>query len=332
MSKRSQTRLPDFRNLGVILRSFLLVEGGAYLVLLTTEAGFGDASKAFVDTGVLREPVLLVAMASLFGMSPLLGRLSYRLGVFLVLVLVFVSGLLVHAGYGYWLAVEMAGGAVRTGLLATAMAGVMLAYFNCRYRILSPALSEARLMALQARIRPHFLFNSLNTVLGLMREDARKAEQVLENLAELYRALLSEAGTLVPLAKELELARAYTEIEMMRLGDRLRVNWQCQESALDALVPPLILQPLLENAVYHGVEPAESGGEVGVAIFLKGDQLNLVMRNPCAAPSQRQAGNRMALENIRERLDLHFDAEAEMSSYRAGDEFVVQIRMPYKHA
>ncbi|TCJ14771.1 hypothetical protein EZJ19_09320 [Parasulfuritortus cantonensis] len=100
---------------------------------------------------------------------------------------------------------------------------------------------------------------------------------------------------------------------------------------MDALVPPLIVQPLLENAVYHGVEPCESGGEVNVAIFLRGDQLNLVMRNPCAAQSRRQGGNRMALNNIRERLDLHFDAEAEMSAYRSGGEFVVQIRMPYRH-
>ena len=186
-------------------------------------------------------------------------------------------------------------------------------------------------MALQSRIRPHFLFNSLNTVLGLMRSEPQLAETVLENLAELYRALLSESGVLSRLEREIALARAYTEIEVTRLGSRLTVNWQCQGVPFDALVPPFVLQPLLENAVYHGVEPSEAGGVVNVTIFLKGDQLNLVVRNPCESPSHRQSGNRMALTNIRERLALHFDAEAEMSAYEAGGEFVVQIRMPYKH-
>jgi len=109
------------------------------------------------------------------------------------------------------------------------------------------------------------------------------------------------------------------------------VNWQYQGAPLDALVPPLIIQPLLENAVYPGVEPSESGGAVNVTIFMKGEQVNLVVRNPCDSPAQRRSGNRMALDNIRERLALHFDAEAEMSAYEAGGEFVVQIRIPYKH-
>jgi two-component system sensor histidine kinase AlgZ len=331
MSKPLAVNLPDFRNLGVLLRCLLLVEGGAFLFVLASEPGWLEAILAFMEAGIMREPILLGSIALLSALSPYLARVSYRSGVTWALTLVFVVGALGHFFFLYWLPVGLAGSPFRTGLLSLCSAGFVLAYFNWRHHALSPALSEARLMALQARIRPHFLFNSLNTVLGLIRTEPRRAESVLENLAELYRALLSEVGALVPLAREVELARAYAEIEVMRLGERLHVNWQCQDAALDALVPPLILQPLLENAVYHGVEPAESGGEVSVAIFLNGDQLNLVMRNPCATLSQRQGGNRMALDNIRERLDLHFDAEAEMSTYKAGDEFVVQIRMPYKH-
>jgi len=176
------------------------------------------------------------------------------------------------------------------------------------------------------------LFNSLNTVLGLMRSEPRRAETVLENLSELFRASMAEASALAPLAKELELARSYAEIEAVRLGGRLTVDWQCQNAPLDALVPPLILQPLLENAVYHGIEPAAGGGTVSVTIFVRGDQLNLVVRNPVHHLRERRSGNRMALENIRERLDLHFDAEAALRAYESGDEFVVQIRMPYRRA
>jgi two-component system sensor histidine kinase AlgZ len=332
MRRNPPSPFPDFRNLGVILRALVLVEGGAFFVALANATGWRQAIDDFANSGLLREPVLLVAVGLLALLSPVLSRQRYRHGVLGVLFLVFGVSVGGHMVFESLLTLERSGGAFRTGLIAIFAAACVLGYFNWRYQVLSPALSEARLIALQARIRPHFLFNSLNTVLGLIRSEPKQAETVLENLAELYRALLAEAGSLVTLAKELELAKGYAEIEVIRLGDRLRVNWQCQESALDALVPPLILQPLLENAVYHGVEPAEAGGEVGVTIFLKGDQLNLVMRNPCTSPSQRQGGNHMALENIRERLDLHFDAEAELSTHKAGGEFVVQIRMPYRRA
>lgn len=331
MRKTFPPDIPDFRNLGVILRCIVLVEGLALLVVFIQAPGLVAALRVFAGGGLLREPVLLAATAAMYLLSPLMVRVSYRQGVAVVLATAFAVGMIMHLLFEHLLALALDGSAFHSGGVAMLSAAAVLAYFNWRHRALSPALSEARLMALQARIRPHFLFNSLNTVLGLMRSEPRQAETVLENLAELYRALLSEAGTLVTLAKELELARRYAEIEAIRLGDRLRVNWQCQDAALDALVPPLILQPLLENAVYHGVEPAESGGEVGVAIAVEGDQLRLVMRNPCMATAPRQGGNRMALDNIRERLALHFDAEAEMSTYRSGDEFVVQIRMPYRH-
>jgi two-component system sensor histidine kinase AlgZ len=222
-------------------------------------------------------------------------------------------------------------GDIRVAAMALVLSAAVLFYFNWRYRVLSPALSEARLFALQARIRPHFLFNSLNTVLGLIRAEPRQAETVLENLSELFRALMSESQILVPLAKEIALAKAYLEVEAIRLGGRLSVNWQCQSAPQDALVPPLMLQPLLENAVYHGIEPAEAGGEVNVTIFAKDKHIHLVVRNPVCPGRERRSGNRMALNNIRERLDLHFDADASMRYYEAGDEFVVQIRMPYKH-
>lgn len=325
---RTLVPLPDFTNMGVLLRTAVIVEGTRLLVVLTTSGGsLGNAVLDSLVGGGMYECVLLSTLFVLFAFSSRINRLTYKLGSFAIVLATQSITMVWHVLFGatgdfrWW----------QEGALAILLPVLVLWYFNWRYHALSPALSEARLMALQARIRPHFLFNSLNTVLSLIRGEPKRAEAVLENLAELYRALLSEVGALVPLARELELAHGYAEIEAIRLGERLRVQWQCQDAALDALVPPLILQPLLENAVYHGVEPSESGGEVSVAIFLKGDQLNLVVRNTCDFPPRRQGGNRMALANIRERLTLHFDAEGQMSAYKAGGEFVVQIRMPYRH-
>lgn len=323
--------LPDFRNLGTITRVVLLAEAARFLAAYARSPDLPATIATFSLQVPLFDPVLLTVVVALFALSPRLGRLPYRLGVATVIALATTVMLAWQALYEALfpaVAFERMHQGVTVSVLLTA---AILWYFNWRHRVLSPALSEARALALQSRIRPHFLFNSLNTVLGLMREEPRRAEAVLENLAELYRALLAETGTLVPLARELELARGYAEIEAMRLGSRLAFDWQCQGAPPDALVPPLIIQPLLENAVYHGVEPSEAGGTVSVTVFLKGEQLNLVVRNPCSSPSRRRSGNRMALTNIRERLALHFDAEAEMSAYVAGEEFVVQIRMPYRH-
>jgi two-component system sensor histidine kinase AlgZ len=330
MSKLSPVSLPDFRNLGIILRCFLLVEGLAFLAVLANAPGLIQAVEAFAGAGVLREPVLLAAVGVFAVASPFLSRMAYRRGVTAALALVFAVGAGGHFIYTSVLPIELDGGPLRTGLLAIVAAGFVLAYFNWRHRALSPALSEARLIALQARIRPHFLFNSLNAVMGLIRDDPRRAEMVLENLSDLYRALMAESGSLVPLAKELDLAKAYAEIEVIRLGERLRIEWRCDELAMQALVPPFILQPLVENAVYHGIEPSPEGGQVLVSTTRKGDEVTLMVRNTCTRAENGRSGNRMALDNIRERLDLHFDAEARMSAYRTDDEYVVQITLPFR--
>jgi two-component system sensor histidine kinase AlgZ len=205
----------------------------------------------------------------------------------------------------------------------------MLAYFDLRGRALSPALAEARLQALQARIRPHFLFNSINAVLSLIRQDPRRAEVALEDMAELFRVLMADNRELTPLTRELDLCRQYLGIEQLRLGGRLKVEWQLDAMPRDALVPPLVLQPLLENAVYHGIEPRIEPGTIVINIAAVGDELRAVLRNPFRPEGDRHAGNRMALANIRERLALHFDAEASLSARAGTDSYEVRIVMPY---
>ena len=210
------------------------------------------------------------------------------------------------------------------------MSAVLLGYFNLRSRALSPALSEARLQALQARIRPHFLFNSINAALSLIRSDPKRAETALEDMADLFRVFMADNRHLVRLEQEVALCRQYLGLEQLRMGDRLKVVWHIENMPKDALVPPLILQPLLENAVCHGIEPNPQGGVIGIDIFARGQQLHMVVRNPKGEAVR--PGNRMALSNIRERLQLHFDAEARLSTHEAGGEFHVQVVMPLKTA
>ena len=143
-------------------------------------------------------------------------------------------------------------------MFALLLCAALLGYFQLRAKALSPAIAEARLQALQARIRPHFLFNSINAVLSLIRSEPKRAETALEDMADLFRVLMRDNRELAPLADEVELCRQYLALEQLRLGDRLQVEWHVKNMPGDALVPPLVLQPLLENAVYHGIEPRRS--------------------------------------------------------------------------
>jgi two-component system sensor histidine kinase AlgZ len=214
--------------------------------------------------------------------------------------------------------------------LAAVVGATLLGYLRLLAKAYSPALAEARLQALQARIRPHFLFNSLNAVLSLIRRDPRRAERALEDLADLFRTLMAEPRQFVRLADEIALLERYAGLEQLRLGDRLRVTWELDAAPSDALLPPLVLQPLLENAVFHGVEPGMTAGEVLVRIERRGNRVFACIENPYVADQQRRAGNRMALENIRERLALFFDAEARIRTSADGQRYRVEIEMPYK--
>jgi two-component system sensor histidine kinase AlgZ len=217
---------------------------------------------------------------------------------------------------------------VRAALLAAVAAGALLAYFRLRADALSPAVAEARLAALTARIRPHFLFNSLNAVLSLIRAEPRRAERALEELADLFRALMREHRDLVPLADEIALCRQYLDLEKLRLGERLQVEWIIDDLPGELRVPPLLLQPLLENAVYHGVEPASAPATIRICFARRGNQLTMELRNPLCPGAGAGSGNRMALANIRERLALHYDLEARLDAREEAGHYVVNMVLP----
>ncbi len=189
--------------------------------------------------------------------------------------------------------------------------------------------ARARVRALQARIRPHFLYNSLNTVAALTRSDPARAEEAIEDLADLFRVSLSDSRAQISLREELEVARIYQRIEQLRLGPRLRVRWLVGELPSRAIVPSLLLQPLLENAIGHGIEPLTEGGTVTVEGHVDGDDVTLEVRNPVSPVARAvRPGNRMALDNIRQRLELVFPGRSQVEVVDSGDEYLVRIRFP----
>lgn len=345
--------LPNFRNLGITLRILVLSTALVTLLAIMQAGGWSDLPLRMLAIATAFTPVLLGSLLLLWLAQPRLKNLPYRRGVQVVVTLVVLLTLSIHhAGripFGtpdgnYFF------DALRYGLFALLVCAILLFYFWLRAQILSRALHEARLQVLRARIRPHFLFNTINTVLSMVRAQPQQAEEALEHMADMFRTAMSETQDMVPINREIQLSKQYVSLEQMRMGERLKVEWQIQDIPDDALIPPLVLQPLLENAMYHGIEPLPEGGSVNVMLRRKGDELHIRVENPCKVqPASRQdvgdvtgtyaahkleqqklhPSNKMALRNIRERLTLLFDAEARYQVESGKDYYRVEIVMPY---
>ena len=347
--------LPNFRNLGIMLRILVICNGLALLQALLLADAWADVAHRMLQILTLLAPVLLLALLLLWLMQPWLNRLSYRQGALAVMALVMVLTLTLYE-YGRDLFrpernISLLFDEVRVLLLSMTVCTILLLYFRLRAKLLSRSLQDARLQALRARIRPHFLFNTINAVLGIVRSQPKRAETALEDMADLFRMAMADGQDLVPLKREIELCRQYVALEQLRMGDRLAVDWKMLDVPPDALIPPLLLQPLLENAVYHGIEPLPEGGTISIVLQGKGDELQLRMENPCPvggprvssdtahpeAPARsdlqrrhkQHRSNRVALENIRERLDMLFDAEAQYRSESGEGYYRVEIDLPY---
>jgi two-component system sensor histidine kinase AlgZ len=215
---------------------------------------------------------------------------------------------------------------------ASACAGAMLsavlvAALVLRAKGRATAATTARLAELQARIRPHFLFNTLNGAIALVRAEPRKAERLLEDLSDLFRHALMEQGESVSLAQELELAQRYLAIEQVRFGERIRVQWSIDDLANGARLPPMILQPLVENAVKHGVEPSANGADIQVSTERRGSRVVIKVSNTLPA-TQSESGSGVALANVRERLSLLHDVQAQFKSGVRNGRFLVRMELP----
>lgn len=221
-------------------------------------------------------------------------------------------------------------------LLAAVWASLLWAWQDSALRRQPPLDAQRRLDELQARIRPHFLFNTLNSALALVTVDPPRAERVLENLSDLIRATLDQDGTEVTLGHELALGRQYLDIEALRFGDqRLRVVWSIDDSVLTARLPALTLQPLLENAVHHGIEPAPQGGDIVVLVRRTLGSAEILITNtrpapsgPSHAPAMPRPGRGMALDNVRQRLHLMHDLAAELVTHDNAQHFEVRLVLP----
>jgi two-component system sensor histidine kinase AlgZ len=252
-----------------------------------------------------------------------------------VLVLGAVAALLAWAPLAWaGLAADSSLRLAAVALAGVACAALLWAWLDLRSRMWHPANAAARLAELQSRIRPHFLFNALNTALALVRVDPERAENVLEDLAQLFRVALAEVGASVSLEEEIELARRYLAIEEVRFGPRLKVRWDVDPQVFAARVPPLVLQPLVENAVRHGIEPAARGGRVVVRAMLQRGQAVVVVSNTLGGPDDGAGspGHGMALHNVRERLRLLHDLAAECDVWREntpeGEMFHARVVLP----
>jgi two-component system sensor histidine kinase AlgZ len=216
---------------------------------------------------------------------------------------------------------------IAQGLVTVALFRYLLV--RARWRAELIAQAEARVQALQARIRPHFLFNSLNTVASLIPVDPVSAEASVLDLADIFRGSMRRADQPISLSEELNLARQYLDMEQRRLGDRLEVTWRVEELPDNASVLPLMLQPLLENAVTHGIQCRKDGGALAIYGRGEGDKVVVTIVNPIAPAEYASSGHGMAIENIRERLQLAYGPRSSLVTYEDDEQYYVVLTLPF---
>lgn len=221
---------------------------------------------------------------------------------------------------------------LRNLFIGAILAGVYLRYLYVQYQWQTnvEAEAQARLQSLQARIRPHFLFNSMNTITSLIRSQPELAEKLMTDLADLFRQGLKESDSRVPLKHELSLVRSYLNIEQLRLDQRLKIHWQWDELPQDALIPPLSIQPLVENAVYHGIEPLVEGGEIQLMGRYQDDSLEITIENPNTAQRSERRGNHIAQQNIASRLLAWYGNAAYLKVEQDDQVYRVILKVPYE--
>lgn len=316
----------DACHLGVVLRAVLFVEltvavgvmffSGEFMDWVTrvslVTGGALPATLAWLLVACMAKQVLAKIRAVMqYGAAVVLGAVAglYGCGV------MHMAGLLVPAP---WL------GSASAGALLSA---VLVAALVMRAKGRMPADTAARLAELQSRIRPHFLFNTLNSAIALVRAEPAKAETLLEDLSDLFRHALMQTRDASTLADEITLAKRYLAIEKVRFGERLRVQWALDASAEMAKLPPLLLQPLVENAVAHGVEPSATGADIKISTQRRGSVVVIKVTNTVPA-GQGSAGHGVALRNVRERLSLMHDVQGQFRSGLHGGVYQVRMEVP----
>ena len=322
--------IPDGCNAGTVLRIGICVNVVLALMIAAVRGAQSVAdgfASAFLEGAALVEPAALLTLIGWCALHRMMAEAPAWAQRAASWCLPALAGLVV----GRWTL------GARTGLgepdfvhAVLGLAGGIVAqnYFELRAMAFSPAIDEARFQALQSRIRPHFFFNSLNAVLAVIREDPQRAERMLENVAELFRAVMGDVKRLVPLEQELDLCRRYVEIEQTRLGERLEVDWDVGAVHPRARVPQLLLQPIIENAVRYGAERQAGTCRIEVRVRQQGFRIEIVVSNPIAREPMQREGNQIGLKNIRGRLALIYDLEATLETKVRRDRFELALSLP----
>ncbi|MGI9262275.1 MAG: sensor histidine kinase [Woeseiaceae bacterium] len=337
--KPAQAYLPDFCAAGTILVILLVAELVAILLTLVSyEPGtfLTELSKmsmfvlwlALLGDGLLcsirpwaekqgHTGAFLVCFAVLEVLCLALAEVTWQLTG------IFAEAVIIDSTHGEFLLKTFASSSI---VVALAMRYL---YISSEWRRSIVLEAQSRISALQAMMRPHFLFNSLNTIASLTRTDPRQAEEAVEDLADLMRANLNARKDRTTLKEELETAAIYQRIEKLRLGDRLKVRWDVDDLPMRALIPSLTIQPLLENAIYHGIELLPDGGEVTVSGKRDNDDLEIRISNPIASDQARKTGgNKMAMSNILQRFELAYGHRSQVDVKEEPEKFSVQLRFP----
>ena len=333
--------LPNCCRMEVVFSAVLLAQLFAFVLVLAEPQP--DIWLQLSHASLFIQWIVLTTVGCLCAAGALLRRMHPSLATLVAYLVLLAITATYSLGAGWimgaqpWSGVGVAegqSGFLVRNLTVSAIIGALLlryAYIHHQWERRVHSEARARLDALQARIRPHFLFNSMNTIASLTRTRPAQAEEAVENLAELFRASLADGGRDSTLGDELALTRRYLDIERLRLGERLRVRWEVDGVPLDAALPPLTLQPLAENAVYHGVETAVEGGTICVGGERGRDGLTVWIANTVAeAGSNRyRRGNGMAVENIRGRLEAFFHGSADLSVQSSHQRYQVTLRLPH---
>lgn len=316
----------DACHVGVVLRAVLSVEA---VVAVAAMYGAGDPLawlSGFALLSGAAVPATLVWLVASCAFKRWLIPLATGWQTALVLLLGMLAALY---GCGVLVLLGLADSApwVASAGTGALLAAALIAGFRLRAKGRTPAATAARLVELQARIRPHFLFNTLNSAIALVRAEPAKAEALLEDLSDLFRHALLEQGESSTVAEEIELAGRYLAIEQVRFAERLRVEWALDPQAGQARLPPLLLQPLVENAVRHGVEPSDTGAQVRVSTERRGSVVVIKVSNTVPA-GQGPAGHGVALQNVRDRLNLLHDVQGQFRTGLKDGVYQVRIQVP----
>lgn len=331
--------LPDLCQAQSILFLVLVAELLVLVLVLASSSLLTFSWSRLGLTSLFVQWVVLTSATVLCNIRPLLMRMSIPYAT-LVGYIIIISLTLLFSILGEWIIMlpeqrwqlEQTGNVTRNLIVAGVMTGIAFRYFYLQHQLRRQEQAElnSRIQALQSRIRPHFLFNSMNIIASLISVDPVTAEEVVEDLSMLFRASLNQSSDKpVALAEELDLCQKYVHIESLRLDERLTVTWNIDVDPTQVKIPLLTLQPLLENAIYHGIQPLPKGGEVQVDISVQDNKLVASITNPMPEKTQQPAqGNRMALDNIRRRLEATYGASASIISLQDKNTFNTTISYP----